>query len=63
MALFYYAAGVVLLWIARGPEPPAGWWVGGTFGLGQLLAAAVLYWNLERPAYGTGTADHEEEID
>ena len=25
------------------------WAVGGTFGVGQLLAAAVLYWNLERP--------------
>jgi TctA family transporter len=48
VALFYYAAGVVLLWIATGPEPLAGWWVGATFGTGQLLAALVLYWNLER---------------
>ena len=48
VALFYYAAGVVLLWIARGAEPPAGWWVGGTFGAGQLMAAVVLWWNLER---------------
>jgi hypothetical protein len=48
IALFYYAAGFVLLWIARGTEPPSGWWVGGTFGVGQLLAAAVLWWNLER---------------
>lgn len=48
VALFYYAAGFGLLWIARGPEPITGWWVGGTFGLGQLLAAAVLWWNLER---------------
>lgn len=48
VALFYYAAGFVLLWIARGPEPLTGWWVGGTFGVGQLLAAAVLWWNLER---------------
>ena len=50
VALFYYAAGIVLLWIARGPQPLAGWWVGGTFGIGQLLAAMVLYWNLEREA-------------
>ena len=49
VALFYYGAGVVLLWIARGPEPLNPWWVGGTFGAGQLMAAAVLYWNLERP--------------
>ena len=48
VALLYYAAGVALLWIARGPEPLRGWWVGGTFGAGQLLAALVLYWNLER---------------
>lgn len=48
VALFYYAAGVALLWRARGPESLSGWWVGGTFGAGQLLAALVLYWNLER---------------
>jgi len=48
VALFYYAAGVALLWMARGPEPLRGWWVGGTFGAGQLMAALVLYWNLER---------------
>jgi uncharacterized membrane protein HdeD (DUF308 family) len=48
VALFYYAAGMVLLWIAREPESLRGWWVGGTFGTGQLLAALVLYWNLER---------------
>jgi hypothetical protein len=48
VAAFYYAAGVALLWRANGPESLNGWWVGGTFGLGQLLAAVVLYWNLER---------------
>jgi hypothetical protein len=48
VALFYYAAGVALLWVARGPEPLRAWWVGGTFGTGQLMAALVLYWNLER---------------
>lgn|SRR5687767_4148227 len=48
VALFYYAAGFVLLWIARGPEPLSGWWIGATFGTGQLLAALVLWWNLER---------------
>jgi hypothetical protein len=48
VALFYYAAGFTLLWTARGPEPLNSWWVGGTFGAGQLLAAAVLWWNLER---------------
>jgi len=48
VALFYYAAGFTLLWIARGAAPLTGWWVGGTFGTGQLLAALVLWWNLER---------------
>jgi hypothetical protein len=48
IALFYYAAGFALLWMAHSPQPPNGWWVGGTFGAGQLLAAAVLWWNLER---------------
>ena len=63
VALFYYVAGVVLLWIAHGPEPLAGWWVGGTFGLGQMLAAMVLYWNLERPERAQAMDDHEEEDD
>lgn len=48
IALCYYAAGFTLLWIARGPDPLTGWWVGGVFGAGQLLAALVLWWNLER---------------
>ena len=48
VALFYYVAGIALLWIAGGPAPPGAWSVGGTFGAGQLFAALVLYWNLER---------------
>jgi hypothetical protein len=48
IALFYYVAGFALLWIADGAAPLRGWWVGGTFGAGQLLAAVVLWWNLER---------------
>lgn len=47
VALYFYAAGVVLLWTAGGPESLSAWTVGGTFGVGQLLTAAVLYWNLE----------------
>ena len=48
VALFYYAAGIALLWQARGPESLHGWWIGATFGAGQLLAALVLYWHVER---------------
>jgi hypothetical protein len=42
VAVFYYAAGVALLWNA-GAGSLDGWWVGGTFGIGQLIAAAVLF--------------------
>jgi hypothetical protein len=52
VAAYYYAAGVVLLWTARGPETLSGWGVGGTFGVGQLLTACVLYWNLEHERSG-----------
>jgi hypothetical protein len=58
VALFYYAAGAALLWRARGPESLSGWWVGATFGIGQLFAALVLYWNLERDE-PTGMTGHE----
>lgn len=64
VALFYYSAGVALLWMARGPEPLQPWWVGGTFGTGQLMAALVLYWNLERPtllAIEENNDDQEED--
>lgn len=48
IALYYLTAGVLLLWTAAGPGALSGWRVGGTFGAGQLLAALVLWWNLER---------------
>jgi hypothetical protein len=48
VALYYYAAGAALLWTAGGPETLNAWAVGGTFGVGQLLTAGVLYWNLEQ---------------
>jgi hypothetical protein len=46
-ALYFCAVGAGLLWTARGPESLSAWSVGGTFGVGQLLTAVVLYWNLE----------------
>jgi hypothetical protein len=48
VALYFYAAGVALLWMAGGPETLNAWAVGGTFGVGQLMTAFVLYWNLEQ---------------
>jgi hypothetical protein len=52
VALFYFVAGTALLTIPEAGAAPLGWWVGGTFGTGQFLAAAVLYWNLERSEAG-----------
>jgi hypothetical protein len=48
VALFYYAAGFALLWLAGNAASLSGWWVGAPFGVGQLLGGLVLYWNLER---------------
>jgi hypothetical protein len=46
VALYFYAAGALLLWMA-GQATLNPWAVGGVFGAGQLMTAAVLYWNLE----------------
>jgi hypothetical protein len=48
VALYYYAAGILLMWIAHPAAPLSAWSVGGTFAAGQLFASAVLWWNLER---------------
>src|SRR5688572_16717209 len=45
---YYLLAGCMCLTLARGPAAFSPWAMGLTFGVGQLLAAAVLYWNLER---------------
>jgi hypothetical protein len=44
----YLLAGAVNLSLADGPNAYAPLVMGLPFGLGQLLTAAVLYWNLER---------------
>ena len=49
VGLYYWATGLALLWRANGVETLSPWMIGGTFGLGQLLAALVLYLSLERP--------------
>ncbi len=48
VALYYWTAGLLLLWFSGEMNVQSPWAVGGTFGAGQLLAAGVLYWNLER---------------
>jgi len=57
VALFYYVAGVVLLWNAR-TAALSGWWVGATFGVGQLLASLILW-----RAAGSEGDDVEKEKD
>lgn len=56
VGLFYYAAGVLLLWSANA-ESLSGWHVGGTFGAGQFLAAIVLHGNLEKRPDGDAQPD------
>ena len=43
VALYFWTAGLVLLWIAGGVDTLSPWAVGGTFGIGQLLGALALY--------------------
>jgi hypothetical protein len=45
---FYLVAGIVTLVLARGPDALSPWAMAVPFGVGQLAAAAVLYWTLER---------------
>ena len=48
VAGYYLIAGCMNLALARGAHAFSPWSMGLTFGIGQLLAAGVLYWNLER---------------
>lgn len=48
VGLYFWSAGLALLWTAEGIDTLSPWSVGGTFGIGQLFGAMVLYWNLER---------------
>jgi hypothetical protein len=48
VALYYWTAGIALLWTATGVDQLSPWAVGGTFGVGQIVGAVVLYWTLER---------------
>jgi hypothetical protein len=52
VGVFYLFAGLACIALARGAWALSPWAMGIPFGAGQLLAAAVLYWTLER-AHGT----------
>jgi hypothetical protein len=47
VAIYYLAAGVACLAMARDEHALSPWSMAGTFGVGQLLTAAVLYFALE----------------
>lgn len=49
VALYFWSAGMFLLWTADGVDALSPWSVGGTFGIGQLLGAAVLRVTADRP--------------
>jgi hypothetical protein len=51
VGVVYLTAGAVNLAFASGPAAMSPWVMGLPFGLGQLLTAAVLYWNLERESH------------
>ncbi len=48
VALFYLISSVALLALAPSGQSLAPWTMGVTFGVGQLAAATVLYWKIER---------------
>ena len=48
VGLFYMITGMMRLALAQGPAELSPWAMGIPFGCGQLLAAGVLYWTLER---------------
>ena len=48
VGLYYFAAGFLCLIFARGEAALSAWAMVGTFGVGQLFAAAVLYLEWER---------------
>jgi hypothetical protein len=48
VGVFYLASGVTCLAVARGDAACSPWAMGVPFGVGQFLAAAILYWTLER---------------
>jgi hypothetical protein len=48
VGVFYLISGIATLALARGDLALSPWAMGVPFGVGQLLAAGVLYWTLER---------------
>jgi hypothetical protein len=49
VGVHYMASGVFCLMFARGEHAFSPWAMALPFGVGQLIAAGILYWTLERP--------------
>ena len=49
VGIYYAACGCICLFWGQGTQTLAAWQMSLSFGGGQLLGAAILYWNLERP--------------
>jgi hypothetical protein len=45
---YYLAAGTICLGFGNGRHALSPWMMAGTFGVGQLLGAVILFWTLER---------------
>lgn len=45
---YYLLAGGLCLWLGQGSAALSPWLMAGAFGGGQLMAAGILYWTLER---------------
>jgi hypothetical protein len=48
VGVYYLAAGTICLAVGNGPLALSPWLMAGTFGVGQLLAAGILFYTLER---------------
>jgi hypothetical protein len=53
---YYLMAGLLVIANFRSFDVFSPWVMGLTFGVGQLLASAILWWTLERPEVSDGTA-------
>jgi hypothetical protein len=49
VGLFYLAWGLAVVVWGQGENALSPWLMAVPFGCGQLCAAAILYWKLERP--------------
>ena len=57
VGMFYLASGLTCLVWAQGSLALSPWAMASTFGVGQALAAGVLFWAFERPAVVEQTCD------